>query len=191
LGILFKNGIIPIEISSEVIGVKLTFWSLIGTQLIKIHSLTGMFFSIILSVWLWQNTPNKTLPLIYFIYLLVFTSLLIITLISAVMVAIKNQNPIPKIENIIKTSNGDIICLLQSSNLFSNGISVSFYYTNDQNFEQLVCIGTVINIQENGLIQAKIENYLDVHQDIIEKIKNNDNQIIKKIKVKPSIPADI
>lgn len=171
--------------------MKLKFWSLIGKQMIQVHSFLGVLISLVISFLLWQNKPEKTVPLFYLLVLIIISLFLIVSLIGAVLEVLKHQNYLPKIESVIRARNGDILCLLQNSGLFSHGIAVSFFYTNEQNFEQLVCIGTVINIQENGKIQAKIENYLDVHEDIIERLKNNDSQLIKKITVKPSVPAEI
>ncbi|MGG3802522.1 hypothetical protein [Metabacillus fastidiosus] len=168
--------------------MKLTFWRLLGSQLVRVHSLYGVIASIVLSVTLWVNTPDKNISLIYFLIMSIMSILIIITLISALLIALNNQSLIPKIENVIRTKKEEVICLLEKSTLFSHGISVSFYYTDEHNFEQLICIGTVINIQENGIIQVKIEDYFDVHEDIIVKLKNNEKHLVEKVTVKPTVP---
>lgn len=166
---------------------KLYFWSLLGSQVVRVHSLFGVLASIALSFLLWANSPSKEIPLLIFLVVTIALILIIISLASALLVALKYQNPIPRIENVVNRRN-EVICLLKSTKMFSHGIIVSFYYTDEHNFEQLICMGTVINIQENGMIQVKIEEEVDGHEDILTKLKNNDKQLIKKVAVKPTVP---
>lgn len=171
--------------------MKESFWKLIFRNLLRVHSLYGVIFSIFLSIYLWQNSNDKTLPLLYFVVVLVLAVLVVSTLVSALMEVLRQSNLLPRIESVFKTKQDEVLCLLEPSSLFSHGISVSFYYTNEQNFEQLICIGEVVNIQENGKIQVKISFYQSHYEDIVARLGNNDNQVIKKIQVKPTVPSSV
>ena len=80
------------------------------------------------------------------------------------------------------------LCLLEPSEFFSYDTLVSFYYIDDEEFEQLVGIGTVVNIQENKLIQVELTNPVEGYEGIVKKLANNDAHALKKTVVKPSIP---
>lgn len=92
---------------------------------------------------------------------------------------------IPQLSN---TQN--IVCLLEASDLFSEGIEVSFYYI-ENGFEILVAKGFVNNVQQNGLIQAVIDNPVIGHEKILERLANKDGHILQNVIVKPVIRREI
>ena len=53
--------------------------------------------------------------------------------------------------------------------------------------EILVGTGIVINVQDNKTIQVFINQIILEHKDILEKLVNNNSQIISKILIKPTI----
>ena len=46
----------------------------------------------------------------------------------------------------------------------------------------------VINIQEGKFIQVEIDRVFDGHENTIERMKHNDAECLKKVRVKPFIP---
>lgn len=78
-----------------------------------------------------------------------------------------------------------VLLLLEPSELFSYGMAVSIYI-DEQNLEQFVGVGSVLNIQEDGQIQVTI-HYVEYPQ-IIEDVINDSKSSRLRTKVKPSVP---
>jgi hypothetical protein len=79
------------------------------------------------------------------------------------------------------------LCLLEPSELFSHGIMVSFYH-DDGNFETLIGLGIVQHIREDKRIQVKIITAATGYEEIMERLKGSESEVIKKITVKPNVP---
>ena len=82
--------------------------------------------------------------------------------------------------------NSKIICLLDPSPLFSYGTLVSFYYVNEE-FEELLGYGRVVNIQDNKLIQAELTYPNSGQGEILEEISQNNSSTLPRLRVKPTI----
>lgn len=80
-----------------------------------------------------------------------------------------------------------MIFLLEPSELFSYDTIVSFYYLEDD-FEQLIAIGRVRNIQQDSKIQVEVTDYLSGYEEIFNKLGRNDFKALEKTRVKPNIP---
>jgi len=78
-------------------------------------------------------------------------------------------------------------CLVEASELFSHGIMVSFYH-DDGDFETLIGLGIVEHIREDKRIQVKIVAPAAGYEDIMEKLKRNEAQILRSVIVKPHVP---
>lgn len=79
------------------------------------------------------------------------------------------------------------LCLLEASELFSYGIMVSFYY-DDGDFEALIGLGIVEHIREDKRIQVRIVAPASGYEEIMERFKRNEAQVIKNVTVKPHVP---
>ena len=78
-------------------------------------------------------------------------------------------------------------CVLESSELFSYGITVAFYY-DDGNFETLIGIGIVEHIREDKRIQVQIIAPAEGHEELMDRVKRNDNEVVRNVTVKPHVP---
>lgn len=99
-------------------------------------------------------------------------------------------NQLPKV--IHGTCNfGKTICVLTPSPLFIFGSITSIYYYENE-YERLIGLGRVSNIQENLKIQVEVIKVLDidVNQSIFDSISNNDNTKLSKIIIKPNVSLD-
>ena len=79
------------------------------------------------------------------------------------------------------------LCLLEPSELFSHGIMVSFYH-DDGNFEKLIGVGIVEHIREDKRIQVKIIAPAAGYEDLMERLKGSESELLKRVTVKPHIP---
>lgn len=78
-----------------------------------------------------------------------------------------------------------LIFLLRASPFFSHNIIVSIYVTEGE-YERLIGIGTVYNVQENDIIQVKLHRAFEETHEVFEQIRRNDNEVLNRILVKPT-----
>ena len=83
-----------------------------------------------------------------------------------------------------------VLCLLEQSELFSYNHVISVYHIDENGYEILIGIGSVLNIQDDKRILVGISEVADGHKEIIEKLSRNDNSQLKKLKIKPNITID-
>lgn len=64
---------------------------------------------------------------------------------------------------------------------------VSFYY-DDGNFETLIGLGIVEHIREDKRVQVRIIAPATGYEEIMERLKRSESEVIKKVTVKPQVP---
>jgi hypothetical protein len=186
--------------------MKKNLWSLIWSSFLEIQGALITFIGIFLSIFLARFPVKNQVPLDVFIIILLVLVLIIVTIFHTcnkllieytaikLELEIANQNNkkrlIPKIisaRHYPIQGYPRILCLLEESILFSQNILVSCYYTDNDGFEIIIASGSVINIQEDRKIQVLIDEFVDDYQDILEKLANNDRQILPKVLIKPTV----
>lgn len=173
--------------------MKKNFWSLIWYSFWRLQSLLGGIIAVALAVILWLFAPNTKIPLAISLPIGILCVMLIIILGHAAYEALNMSSRIlPKVlfgKRISTQSQRErVLCLLEPSDLFSHDAIVSFYYIDDENFELLIGLGNVVNIQEDSKIQVALTDTVNGHEEIVTKIAQNDSGVLKKIKVKPNVP---
>lgn len=190
--------------------MKNNFWGLIWSSFLETQGLALGILGFLGSFALIRYPFNTSIPLDLVIIVSFFTLLFIATLLTAVNTLLRqnrklesdinqlqevNQNL--EIENkqritpkilVAKKETNYILCLLEASELFSQGIGISVYYSNEDEIEMLIGVGYVKTIQSDKKIQAVIDQPQLPYQDILDRLVNNDQKIVPKITIKPSIP---
>lgn len=82
---------------------------------------------------------------------------------------------------------GQLVCLLQPSDLFSPEILVSFFRVDEQEVEEPIGIGVVFNVQGNGIIQATMTNVFEGHEDFVDRLRRNEGEAVRNTRVKPNV----
>ncbi|MGD0596931.1 MAG: hypothetical protein ABSA64_05340 [Sedimentisphaerales bacterium] len=82
------------------------------------------------------------------------------------------------------------ILILEPSPLFSYNSIVAIYYNEDE-FEKLIGIGSIINIQRDGQIQVSIIETISEDKNLWNPILESNSKKIKYLLVKPNAPADL
>lgn len=59
------------------------------------------------------------------------------------------------------------------------------------NYEQLIGFGSVLTVQDNGLIQVLIRQIDESNENIWDDIIANNNIVLQKIIVKPTLPSQL
>lgn len=168
--------------------MKNDFWGLIWSSFLKIQGITIGFLALLISIFFWLYSPDKNISLRFAVPIFILLIVVIFTFASAAYESFKiSRHNIPKIV-LGKKIGSNLLCLLEPSELFSHDTLVSFFYI-EESFEELIALGKVINIQEDGKIQVTVNLILRAHEDTITKLEQNDANVIKRIKVKPNIPG--
>lgn len=164
-------------------------WESVKT--IQSYGALGLFFAFLA----WIYSPEQLISLRYVapIVIILALGILIFWNLALALYTSDNKN-LPKV--LLSKNKHDILeglvdplvlCVLDSSVLYSHEMLVSFYAIED-GFEEFLGIGEVINIQEDGKIQVIFSNPIRDIPDVLKRLGNNDATMLKKIMVKPSIP---
>jgi hypothetical protein len=170
--------------------MKKSFWGLVWSNFLRIQ---GVLLSAI-GIALWFFTPQTSISLGLVLLVVILALVITLTFASTAYELFNKSKDFFSLPRVIFTrkivANNQrqfLIFLLESSELFSNDTLVSFYYFDDD-FEQLIAIGRVINIQQNSKIQVEVIYPLSGHEEIFKRLENNDANALKKTRVKPNIP---
>ena len=148
--------------------------------------------SIFSSFLFWIFLPTKSVSLVYVVIIGWTAAIVILTLGQATYKSFKDSEiELPRIiDSKRDRKTGNIVCVLEPSILFSQGIMVSFYYA-DGNFEVHIGIGQVILIQRDGKIQVLLNIPTQGYEEILEGFGNNNESIKRKIYIKPTMNIDM
>lgn len=144
-----------------------------------------------LASWFFKPPPPVPFPLVLGGALVALLACL--TLFHASYTAFQlMKHPLPTIRAARKPSfqqaGIEAICFLEPSDLFSHDSLVSFYVLEDSQFEVLIGVGHVLTLQENGLIQVALSWFVPGYETLLEQLWNNDNTLLKRLIVKPTVP---
>jgi hypothetical protein len=169
--------------------MKESYRSLVWSSFKQVNGPIASALSIPSAILVWIYLPTQNVPLSYIVIFGYFVIIIIYTLIETTHKLFEaNKVELPRIINSKRDQTmGNIICVLEPSNLFSQGILVSFYYVSDDEFE--ICIGTgkVILIHRDGKVQVSLERPTSGYEEILEGFGNNNENIKKRIYIKPNI----
>lgn len=151
--------------------------------------------AIILAVLLWFYSPDTKVPLITFVVVVLCLSISLIVMSQTAYSAWrKTLRPLPCVKRILDPPEGqsgpEKMLLVEPSELFSVDTTVSLYLKDDD-YEKLIAIGRVLNVQSDGHIQIVINTIATVSDEIRSRLGNNDSSVLKKLLVKPTVPSYI
>jgi hypothetical protein len=169
--------------------MKNSFWGLIWSSFSVIQTFWLGLLGFVASVLAWAFAGQTPIPLVVVFVIITIALLAIATLFRALEKVLEEYGKlklsiIPKIL-VVKEENNYILCLLEPSELFSHGMTISFYYTNEDNIEALIADGFIKTIQSDRKIQAVIDRQEPAYQDILKRLVNKEQKIIDKVTVKP------
>ncbi len=172
--------------------MKNNFWGLIWSSFREVNNSILTILSYAISILLAVVASKASVPLYLLIIIVTLSVLIIATLVRALQKALEEyakmkQSMIPKILRVQKDANNNIECLLEASDLFAAQLMISFYYTDEDGFEVLIGEGFVKNVQSDQKIQTVLDQPEAGYQNVLDRLANNEDKIIQRIKVKPSI----
>ena len=168
-----------------------SFWGFIWERFCKLHGVLIGIIALLFAMFSRYFAPDKSVGLGIVIPFGIIFIFLLIVFIDAAYVSFKtNRNILPGVicvKPYLKNNEEIHLFLLTPSDLFSNDICVSFYYCNDE-YEQLIGIGRVFNIQDDNKIQVLLTYTLKGHEEKVKEMVKNNKLYLDKTKIKPNIP---
>lgn len=156
------------------------------SNLIDLRFLLTCLFSIGLPLILWVLSPNDSISLKWALSVL---AILLILLAFSGRIAYqyyqRAQNILPKLIRIVPDNMG-VICLFEPSELYSHNALVSLFF-NDEDYERLIGLGYVFNVQDDKNIQILITEWIPGQEEIKDKLEANNAQVLEKIIAKPNV----
>jgi hypothetical protein len=153
--------------------------------------------SLIASIILWVFKPETVISFGLVLFLLILTSFLIIIFadsgygifvqyenLKVEYEKLKNKTDLPNLIKVIKRDEKQIV-LARPSKIFSHDMIVSLYFIDTSGIEELIGFGSIINIQESGVIQIEIIKILENFEELFGRMINNDMDILKNTIIKP------
>jgi hypothetical protein len=172
--------------------MKNNFWGLIWSSFREVNNSILTILSYAISILLAVVASKASVPLYLLIIIVTLSVLIIATLVRALEKALEEyakmkQSMIPKILRVQKDANNNIECLLEASDLFAAESMISLYYTDEDDFERLIGVGSVRYINNKKRIQVVIDEPKITYQNILDKLANNDLKVMQKTRVSPSV----
>ena len=172
--------------------MKNNFWGLIWSSFREVNNSILTILSYAISILLAVVASKASVPLYLLIIIVTLSLLIIATLVRALEKALEEyakmkQSMIPKILRVQKDANNNIECLLEASDLFAAQSMISLYYTDEDDFERLIGVGSVRYINNKKRIQVVIDEPKITYQNILDKLANNDLKVMQKTRVSPSV----
>lgn len=163
-----------------------TFWVLAWSSFKRVQGaiLTGL--GVVVTVLVWIFKPETTIPMRVALPIFAVFAVIITSLIDAVFQSLKLGTRLPHVLYVSKSGPTSVLTLLlEPSELFSHDAAVSFYHVGDGDFEELIGIGAVLNVQADNRIQVVMMRPVEGHEDIIQALHQNTGPTLKRIIVKP------
>jgi MFS-type transporter involved in bile tolerance (Atg22 family) len=173
-----------------------TYWEIIWTSFRRTHGALLAVIDVALAVLLWFLKPESKVPLVVVVPVFVLAFILLITLVDAGVATMSARYRLPRLLYVHARPGRDgaatvLTCLLEPSDLFSFDAAVSIYYKGDRDFEQLIGMGQVSNIQEDHRIQVSVIQTVEGHEETIKAMAGNQAHVLDRIIVKPSVASSL
>lgn len=144
------------------------------------------------SIAAWFIPGTSTVPLALYIVTVVLCIAFIVILFEATRIArLHAANPLPRVRLSLRdgapSSEGHVILILEPSPMFSHGLLVSIFLLEQDHYERFVGHGVVQNVQDDGLIQIRIEGIVEGFQNMIADLEASKAQVLSRLRVKPYV----
>jgi hypothetical protein len=165
------------------------FWRLLLKNAVSVQSIVLAVAAILIALFF---KPDWSIPANWFFFSVICLAFLI-CLVSSMLFEVwplLRRTP-PKVrsaQQIIVQGQAQLLLLLEPSDLFGFDAFVSVYRKNED-FEEMVGLGRVQTIQENGFIQVTIE-IIDPAADVefVENLRAGNVNALAQTLVKPTVP---
>lgn len=140
----------------------------------------------------WFIPGTSTVPLAVYVVTVVLCVAIIVVLLEATRIArLHAANPLPRVRLSLREwstpAEGHVILILEPSPIFSHGLMASIFLLEHDHYERFVGHGVVQNVQDDGLIQIRIEEVVEGFQSLITDLEASKSQVLSRLRVKPYV----
>lgn len=170
------------------------FWRLYWASFKRSYGALIAVMGLPVAFVLWAVVPKSTIGVEYIIAAVIVLLPIVMSLVHmAYVLSGREARALPKVlqsrQILVPQREPMTILLLEESELFAQGVAVSLYYTDENGFEVLTGFGSVINIQDDKRIQVNVERHMPGQDDVVERMSQNEKNVLGRLRVKPTIPA--
>jgi hypothetical protein len=148
-----------------------------------------MGFLVGIAAWLFPTPGN--IPLSIFVTTILVSVAIIITLVEAARIAHSHAaNPLPRVRLSLLDERNDsahIILILEPSPLLYHGLITSIFLIEQDHYERFIAHGVVQNVQDDGLIQVRMEALAEGFSELLGDLKAAKAQTLSHLRVKPHV----
>ena len=171
-----------------------SFWKRFWLSAQKSYGALVAILSMALALLQWFFPPATRVPLGIVLFASTLGAAVLFTLAHMAYSAIQElSGRLPRVIHSRKGTgafeNHHVVCLLEQSELFSHGVAVSFYFKANGEFEVLIGIGLVLNVQEGRRTQVGLNRVAKGQEATVSKLQVGNSDALQRLIVKPNIPS--
>ncbi|MDR3370632.1 hypothetical protein [Rhodoferax sp.] len=143
-----------------------------------------------IAAWFIPATEKIALP-VFAVTLLVSLAIIAVLIEAARIAKMHAASTLPRVKlSIVESKDPDeprVILLLEPSSLYFFGLVVSVFVVEKDQYERFFGQGLVQNIQDDGLIQVRLDDFDFDATDVLNGLKSNSLDVITRLRVKPYV----
>lgn len=147
-------------------------------------------FLVGVAAWFVPAANQVSLP-IYVVTLLLALAIITVLIEAARIAKTHAASPLPrvKLSLVEERTPGEpkVILVLESSPLFFFGLVVSVFVVEKDQYEQFFGEGVIQNVQDDGLIQVRLEEFDVENSAVLHALKSNSVDTLNRLRVKPYV----
>ena len=161
----------------------------------SLKGIVGTFVGIaglLAGVAAWFVPATSQVSLSIYVTTLLFALAIITVLIEATRIAkMHAASPMPRVKlSLLEERTVDeprVVLVLEPSPIFFFGLVVSVFIVEKDQYERFFGEGIVQNVQDDGLIQVRLENFDIGAKEILNALRSNSVDTLNRLRVKPYV----
>ncbi|MDP1997766.1 MAG: hypothetical protein Q8J90_11265 [Gallionella sp.] len=174
----------PRELSTLPRLLWVSFRGTVGTFVGIVGMLAGI------AAWFIPGTTTVTLA-VYVVTVALCVAIIVVLFEATRIARLHAANPLPRVCLSLREggtpTEGHVILILEPSPMFSHGLMASIFLLEHGHYERFVGHGVVQNVQDDGLIQIRIEEVVEGFQSLIADLEASKSQVLSRLRVKPYV----
>ena len=172
---------------------ELSSWS--GLLWLSFRGTVGGFVGIVglaagVAAWFIPATEKVSLA-VYVLTLMVCIALIVVLAEAARIAKASAAHPLPRVRfSLDEAQVGEIprvVLVLDPSPLFNQGLVVSVFLVQQDQYERFFGNGFVQNVQDDGLIQVRLTGLSEGFADVLADLQGSKTQTLARVRVKPYV----
>lgn len=167
-------------------------WQVLIESFVVVHGVLSLLLGILVALVLYVALPSDDwiirLLVAVIIGIVAIAVIVIVTLLHALARLSRSTGGLPKIRAgrpPFDRTRATLVCVADPSELFNIGIWVAFFRVTEEDVQEPIGVGSVVNVEDDGKIVLEMARVFREHEDFAQRVRNNDAGALKKLRVKP------